>query len=55
MAAKQLKSFLLCFAGLFGQVIDVSFEISANMLIFQVSGSSLQNNCAEPGHHLPSC
>ena len=46
---KQMKRFLFFFAGLLGQVIDVSFVITAQMLIFQVTGSSLQNNCAEPG------
>ena len=43
------------FAGLSGQVADVSYPITANLLILQIPGTSLQNNCAEPGDTLPSC
>ena len=36
-------------AGLTGQVVDVPFAITANMLILQLQDTSLQNSCAEPG------
>ena len=39
------------FAGLRGQVVDVSFAITTNLLILQALGTSLQNNCAQPGSH----
>ncbi|KAL3142345.1 hypothetical protein ABBQ38_002682 [Trebouxia sp. C0009 RCD-2024] len=34
--------------GLTGQVADVPYTITANMLILQLAGTSLQNTCAEP-------
>lgn len=39
-------------AGLTGQVADVPYTITANMLILQLAGTSLQNTCAEPGDAL---
>ena len=36
-------------AGLTGQIVDVPFAITANMLILQLQDTSLQNSCAEPG------
>ena len=36
-------------AGLTGQVVDVPFAITANMLIMQIAATSLQNQCAEAG------
>ena len=36
-------------AGLTGQVVDVPFAITTNMLILQLQDTSLQNSCAEPG------
>ena len=36
-------------AGLTGQVADVPYGITANMLILQLAGTSLQNECAQPG------
>ncbi len=36
-------------AGLTGQVVDVPFAITANMLILQLQDTSLQNSCAELG------
>ncbi len=36
-------------AGLTGQVVDVPYAITANMLILQLQDTSLQNSCAEPG------
>ncbi len=36
-------------AGLTGQVVDVPYAITANMLILQLQDTSLQNRCAEQG------
>jgi hypothetical protein len=36
-------------AGLTGQIVDVPYAITANMLILQLQDTSLQNNCAERG------
>jgi hypothetical protein len=40
-------------AGLTGQVVDVPYAITANMLILQLQDTSLQNSCAEPGTMSP--
>ena len=42
-------------AGLTGQIMDVPFAITSNMLIMQLQDTSLQNKCAEPSMCLPSC
>ena len=39
-------------ADLTGQIVDVPYAITANMLIMQLQGTSLQNKCAVPGNML---
>ena len=39
--------------GLTGQIEDVPYDITSNILIMEIQDTSLQNSCAEAGRVLP--
>ena len=49
LSSSWLQTGKLVPAGLTGQVADVPYAITANILILQLAGTSLQNECAQPG------
>ena len=51
LAVQDVRITYVALAGLTGQIVDVPFELTANLLIIQLQGTSLQNSCAEPGAH----